>query len=251
MHFNGERRHEWPKLAEELLVMGARNGGWDEALETKLDLTDSRNKRLNKLAWAYLTLMLERDALHEMDMVPSKHAYEVWQHLKWYYQPRNGRKDVNMKTEDQQQSVQTDYDFEKLVKATEQENQGQEQEEKYCYIALWDEDGENKRDAEKREEEHEDVPYLVEEDKEGELEFNEREQECHEPLEEDEEENPNREECQGDPHENIVERSVGIKHVEENHESFSVESMKNAETDSGNKMLMWIMRKTKRSIRYY
>ena len=42
------------------------------------------------------------------------------------------------------------------------------------------------------------------------------------PLEKDEEENPNREECQGDP-ENIVEISVGIKHVEENHESFSVE----------------------------
>jgi len=59
-------------------------------------------------------------------------------------------------------------------------------------------------------------------------------QECHEPLEKDEEENPNREECQGDP-ENIVEKSVGIKHVEENHQSFSVESMENAEADSGNK----------------
>jgi len=57
---------------------------------------------------------------------------------------------------------------------------------------LWDEDGENKWNAEKREEEHEDVPYLVEEDNEGELEFDEREQECHEPLEKDEEENPNR-----------------------------------------------------------
>jgi len=74
MHFNGERRHEWPKFAEELLVMGASKGGWDEALETKLNLTDSGNKKLNKLAWAYLTLMLERDALQDMDMVPSKNA---------------------------------------------------------------------------------------------------------------------------------------------------------------------------------
>ena len=82
MHFNGERRHEWPKFAEELLEMGASKGGWDEALKTKLDMTDSANKKLNKLAWAYLTLMLEKDALQEMDMVTSKNAYEVWHHLK-------------------------------------------------------------------------------------------------------------------------------------------------------------------------
>ena len=81
-----------------------------------------------------------------------------------------------MKTEDQQQSVQTDYGLEKLVEATGEENKEQEHEKKYCYISLWDEDGEEKWDAEKREEEHEDVPYLVEEDNKRELEFNEREQ---------------------------------------------------------------------------
>jgi len=97
MQFNGARRHEWPEFTE-LLVMGSSKGGWDEALETKLDMTDSANKKLNKLAWCYLTLMLERDALQEMDMVPSKNAYEVWHHLKWTYESRNGRKHVDMKT---------------------------------------------------------------------------------------------------------------------------------------------------------
>jgi hypothetical protein len=62
--------------------MGADKGGWDEALEMQLDLTDASKKKSNKLAWCYLTLMLEGDVLNEMDMVPNKNAFEVWQHLK-------------------------------------------------------------------------------------------------------------------------------------------------------------------------
>jgi len=85
MHFNGEARHEWPEFATSFLAMGADEGGWEQALEMQLDLQVAANKRLNKMAWCYLTLMLEGDALDEMDMVPDKNAYEVWQHLKGTY----------------------------------------------------------------------------------------------------------------------------------------------------------------------
>jgi len=37
------------------------------------------------MAWCYLTLMLEGSALDEMDMVPDKNAFAVWQHLKGTY----------------------------------------------------------------------------------------------------------------------------------------------------------------------
>jgi len=88
MHFNGEARHEWPEFATSFLALGADEGGWEQALEMQLDLQVATNKRLNKMAWCYLTLMLEGSALDEMDMVPDKNAYEVWQHLKETYEPR-------------------------------------------------------------------------------------------------------------------------------------------------------------------
>jgi len=57
--FNGEDKDEWPEFATELLAMGEAEGGWDKALEMKLDLEVAVNKKLNKLAWCYLTLMLQ------------------------------------------------------------------------------------------------------------------------------------------------------------------------------------------------
>jgi len=67
---------------------GADEGGWKQALEMQLDLEVAANKRLNKMAWCYLTLMFEGDALDEMDMIPDKNAYEVWHYLKSKYEPR-------------------------------------------------------------------------------------------------------------------------------------------------------------------
>jgi len=91
MHFNGEARHEWPEFATSFLALGADEGGWEQALEMQLDLQVAANKRLNKMAWCYLTLMLEGSALDEMDVVSDKNAYAVWQHLKGTYEPK-GRK---------------------------------------------------------------------------------------------------------------------------------------------------------------
>jgi len=62
MQFNGEERNEWPVFAKGLIAMGARKGGWDEALEYELDLKVAANKRLNKMAWWiwFKTTMLMR-----------------------------------------------------------------------------------------------------------------------------------------------------------------------------------------------
>jgi len=108
MQFNGEARIEWPVFAKGLIAMGARKGGWDEALEYKLDLEVGANKRLNKMAWCYLTLMLEGDALQEMDMVQDKNAYLVWQHLNEEYAPRVGKR---MKFTTQEWEVETAIEF--------------------------------------------------------------------------------------------------------------------------------------------
>jgi len=91
VHFNGETRHEWPEFAKELFAMGADEGGWEQALEMQLDLGLVANKKLNKMAWCYLTIMLEGSALDEMDMVPDKNAYAVWQHLRGTYEEREAR----------------------------------------------------------------------------------------------------------------------------------------------------------------
>jgi len=99
MHFNGEARHEWPEFALSFLAMGADEGGWEQALEMQLDLQVAANKRLNKMAWCYLTLMLEGSALDEMDMVPDKNANEVWKHLKETHGPKGGKANDHEKME--------------------------------------------------------------------------------------------------------------------------------------------------------
>ena len=91
VHFNGEARHEWPESMKELLTMGADEGGWEQALEMQLDLGVVTNKKFNKMAWCYLTIMLEGSALDEMDMVPDKNAYAVWQHLKGTYEEKGSK----------------------------------------------------------------------------------------------------------------------------------------------------------------
>jgi len=84
--FDGEDRHEWPKFAKKMLVIGGIRGGWDEALETQLDLTDANKLKL-KLAWNYLVIMLEGEALSELDLISGKDAYEAWKHLATTYEP--------------------------------------------------------------------------------------------------------------------------------------------------------------------
>jgi len=69
--------------------MGVVEGGWDKALEMQLDLEVAANKKLNKLAWCYLTLMLQGAASDEMDMIPEKNVHAVWLHLNKKYKPRN------------------------------------------------------------------------------------------------------------------------------------------------------------------
>jgi len=88
--FNGKGKHEWAEFAKELLTMGAVEGGWDQALKMQLDLEVAANRELNKLAWCYLTLMLEEDALDEMDMITDENAYAVlWLHLEKMYNTSN------------------------------------------------------------------------------------------------------------------------------------------------------------------
>ena len=53
--FSGEEMDEWPEFATELLAMGAAEGGWNKVLEMQLNLEVASNKKLNKLAWCYLT----------------------------------------------------------------------------------------------------------------------------------------------------------------------------------------------------
>ncbi len=123
MQFNGKERNEWPVFAEGLIAMGARKGGWDEALEYKLDLEVAANKRLNKLAWCYLTLMLEGDALQEMDMIPNKNAYVVWQHLNEQYAPRVGKR---MKFTTHKWEVETAIEFDGAWEDEKEEQQHDE-----------------------------------------------------------------------------------------------------------------------------
>ena len=97
--FDGQDRHEWPDFSKKLLGIGIIKGGWDEALTTKLDLTDADNKKLNRLAWGYLIIMLEGEAMSELDNFPSENAYEAWQHLTTKYEPKDDKAyaDLEMK----------------------------------------------------------------------------------------------------------------------------------------------------------
>ena len=60
-------------------------------MEMQLDLGVVANKKLNKMAWCYLTIMLEGSALDEMDVVSDKNAYAVWQHLKGTYAEKGSK----------------------------------------------------------------------------------------------------------------------------------------------------------------
>jgi len=99
MQFNGEARHEWLEFAEKFKALGVIKGGWDEALENKLNLTDADSKKLNKLAWCYLTLSLEGDALQEeLNMIADKNAYEAWHYLKVKYEPTDEKAYADFET---------------------------------------------------------------------------------------------------------------------------------------------------------
>ena len=148
MIFNGEARNEWLEFAAELLAMGAVDGGWDKALEIQLDLEVAADKKLNKLAWCYLTLMLQGEALDEMDMITEKNVHAVWLHLNKKYKPRNEKanEEIVIKSEKQREACT-------VCDQKRQKNQGkgqclENQEEKgsYCYINLWKEDIEEVRE---------------------------------------------------------------------------------------------------------
>jgi hypothetical protein len=116
--FSGEDRQEWPSFARKLLVLGKVKGGWDVALETQLDMTVMGNKKLNKLAWSYLILNLEGDALQEIDMVEGKkerNAYAIWKHLDSKYEPRDHKAcgDLKMELNEVWQEMETNDVVEK------------------------------------------------------------------------------------------------------------------------------------------
>ncbi len=141
LSFNGKEKHEGPEFAEELLTMGAVEDGWDKALKMQLDLEVAANKKLNKLAWCYFTLMLTGDALEEMDLIPEKNAYAVWLHLEKKYKTSDEKtyEKVGIRKFEQGE-VHTVYDqkmqLEQVIKGiTVQEENGS-----YCYINLWEND---------------------------------------------------------------------------------------------------------------
>ena len=97
--FDGLERHDWPEFEKKMLAYGGIKGGWDEALENVLDMTDPDNVKSNKLGWSYLTIMLEGEALCELDGIAGKNAHDAWQHLKAKYEPTDDRAyaDLEMK----------------------------------------------------------------------------------------------------------------------------------------------------------
>ena len=94
--FDGTERHDWPEFEKKMLAIGGIKGGWDEALEKQLDMTDPDNVKLNKLAWSYLTIMLEGEALSELDTVAGRNAYDAWKHLKTKYEPVDDKAYANL-----------------------------------------------------------------------------------------------------------------------------------------------------------
>jgi len=95
--FDGQDRHEWPDFSKKLLGIGIIKGGWDVALTTILDMTDADNKKLNSLAWGYLIIMLDGEAMSELDNFPSENAYEAWQHLTTKSKDDKAYADLEMK----------------------------------------------------------------------------------------------------------------------------------------------------------
>jgi len=162
------------------------------------------------MAWCFLTLMLEGSALDEMDMVPDKNANEVWKHLKETYGPKGG------KANDHEKMKFVQYELESLKEVND-----------FWEIDIMDadEDGDEvKTESTRKEEVIKDIQV------ESEWEPDEAVQEKHEPLVEDGEDNPTREESNEEllvePRETNIESGGNDKHAEEDNEEFSVEPKK-------------------------
>ena len=146
--FDGNDKNQWPKFAAKFLIIGAMEGGWDKALEMQLDLEVAANKKLNKLAWCYLTLMLQGAALDEMDMISEKNAYAVWQHLNKKYEPRN----ENLL--EQESETHTGSNQKREIKPAEDQCfENQEGKNSYCYFDLWNEENTNREENDEETEE--------------------------------------------------------------------------------------------------
>jgi len=118
--------------------MGAAKGGWGKALEMQLDLEVVANKKLNKLAWCYLTLSLQGEALDEMDMIPDKNAYDVWLHLKKKYKLSNEKsnEEFEIKSEKKSEACTVCNQKRQIKQAEKQYLEKQEDKSSYCYIDL-------------------------------------------------------------------------------------------------------------------
>ncbi len=177
-------------LLQVFLAMGADEGGWEQALEIQLDLGVAAKKRLNKMAWCYLTLMLEGDAVDEMDMIPDKNAYEVWHHLKSKYDPRKEKVHDYL----ERKFVQCGLELESLKVVND-----------FWEIDIMDadEDADEVKTEPTREEE-----VIKDIEVESKWETDEIMQEEHEPLVEGGEDNPTREET-NEKHEGFVSGAKG------------------------------------------
>jgi len=116
-------------------------------LEMQLDLEVAANKQLNKLAWCYLTLMLQGEALDEMDMIPEKNAYVVWLHLNKKYKHRN----ENL-LEQESETYKGSNQKREIKPAGDQCFETQEGKNSYCKIDLWNEENTNRKENEETEE---------------------------------------------------------------------------------------------------
>jgi len=169
---------EWPEFVTELLAMGATEGGWDKALEMQLDLEVAANQKLNKLAWCYLTLSLEGEALDEMDIIPDENAYAVCLHLNRKYKPRfkKAKTKFGIESEKEREAFTV---CDQMRKPTEEQCLERQKDKGYCYIDLWNEDFEAVKVEDETEEAKEEGEKKEKEDK---------------PLVEDNKEDPIREE---------------------------------------------------------
>jgi len=154
----------------------------------QLDLEVAANKKLNKLGWCYLTLMLEGDALDEMDMIPDQNAYAIWLCLNRKYKPSNGKasEESEMKSEKEREEC-TACKQKRQIKPTEEECYERQEEKGYCYIDLWNEDFE----AVKEEDEAEDFYGKMKREKENMPMMEENEED---PIKEENQEDENAEE---------------------------------------------------------
>jgi len=125
-------------------VNGHGSNKWwtDEALEMQLDLEVAANKKLNKLARCYLTLMLQEEPLDEMKLIPDKNAYAVWLHLNRKYKPsnENAKNEVEIKSEKKSKVIRV-LDQKWQIKQEEEQCLGKQEEKgSYCYMDLRNED---------------------------------------------------------------------------------------------------------------